>query len=49
MKLLVPLAGIVALVAYANDAIDVTAIPPWLMVLPVTSAVIIGVLISSSR
>lgn len=49
MKLLMPLVGIAALVAYSNHMIDFDAVPPWLLVLPVTSAIIIAILVTSSR
>ncbi len=49
LKLMMPLAGIAALVAYSNNMINFDAVPPWLLVLPVASAIIITVLVTSSR
>ena len=49
IKLLMPLAGIAALVAYSGNSIDFDSLPPWALLLPVTSAIIIAILVSSSR
>ena len=49
LKLMMPPAGIAALVAYANDMFNFDAMPPWMLLLPVTSSIIIAVLVSSSR
>ena len=49
IKLLMPLAGIATLIALSGNSIDFDSLPPWALVLPVTSAIIIAILVSSSR
>lgn len=49
IKLLIPLAAIAGLVAISGNSIDFDTLPPWALVLPVTSAIIIAILVSSSR
>lgn len=48
-KLLLAAAGTAAVALYASDEISLQTIPPMLMVLPIVLAILVGVLVVSTR
>ena len=48
-KLVLGAAGLAAATYYASDHVSLAAVPPMLMVLPITLAIIVGVLVAATR